>query len=83
MGYGLVGRIQSHSEPAMPHPPPHEKPEVLKRKGSLMRFLAILVGLAILIYVGVAATAFLRTERDPASPPHGSGNERTIDGQAN
>lgn len=47
-----------------------EKPSVLKKPRSVMRFLMILIALFVLVYAAVAATAFLRTQsQDPSGPP--------------
>lgn len=40
-----------------------DKPEVLKRPNRLLKFLGILAVLGAVVYVAVAATAFLKTER--------------------
>ena len=46
-----------------------EKPEVLKRPNRLLKFLGLLVVLVALVYVAMAATAFLKTERQgPVTP---------------
>lgn len=46
------------------HSPHDDKPPVLKRRGSLMRFLLILISLFLLLYVAVAATGFFRNQSE-------------------
>lgn len=46
------------------HPQKEPKPPVLKRRGPMLRFLMILIGLFVLTYVAIAATGFLRNQSD-------------------
>jgi len=46
-----------------------EKPAVLKKPRSLMRFLLLLLGLFVLIYAGIATMAFLRSQSEAPSIP--------------
>jgi predicted lysophospholipase L1 biosynthesis ABC-type transport system permease subunit len=46
-----------------------DKPEVLKRPNRLLKFVGLLVALIALVYVAMAATAFLKQERQgPVTP---------------
>lgn len=46
-----------------------EKPTVLRKPRSLLRFLTLLLGLFILIYMAVAAMAFFRNQSEAPSVP--------------
>lgn len=47
-----------------------EKPAVLKRPRSLLRFLVALLGLFAVVYVAIAAMAFFRGQSaDTSTPP--------------
>ena len=48
----------------MPHPPPRQKPAILKQPTRLLRFALILLGLFVLIYAGTAATGFIRSQNE-------------------
>lgn len=49
-----------------------DKPPVLKNPHRLLKLLGVLLGVFALLYVGVAATAFLRTQgRDDQRPMAG------------
>lgn len=63
--------------------PNKDKPPVLKRPRSFKRFVLILLALGVLIYLGVAATAFLRNQTQPDATPHATSRERALNEQAN
>jgi len=46
-----------------------EKPTVLRKPRSLLRFLTLLLALFILIYMAVAAMAFFRNQSEAPSVP--------------
>lgn len=52
----------------MPHPPPRQKPPVLRQPSRLLRFALILLGLFVLIYAGTAATGFIRSQNENPEP---------------
>lgn len=49
--------------------PKDEKPTVLKKPRSLMRFLLLLLSLFVLVYLAIAAMAFLRNQSETPSVP--------------
>lgn len=46
-----------------------EKPTVLRKPRSLLRFLMLLLALFVLIYVAIAAMAFLKNQSEAPSVP--------------
>ena len=44
------------------HPMTDNKPPVLKNPRRMLKLLGVLLGVFVLLYIGVAATAFLRTQ---------------------
>ena len=68
----------------MPTPyPDKNKPPVLKRPQMFRRFLMILIALGVLIYLGVAATAFLKNQTEPHDTRDEINREKALNDQAN